>query len=325
MRRFAILLALPLLVTACDDDVVLSGVTNKVPLAVAFIDNGPENGAEQRLGYYIVGQTAKLDASLSRDQDNTNPEFLTYHWSFERVPTDEDGTPLSSLDASDIMLEPDDLDTEEINEASYASFVPDAVGTYRLSLLVHDDAEPAGISQPAIVTVQALPPSELRVQLDWDNPGADLDLHLLSPGGEYFAEGDDCFSWFPNPNWGESALATDNPSLDGDADGEGASPYREVIALEVPFEGEFKVYVHYYSDHQVELGEAAVSAEPVLDVSVFGQSILVDGVATPGTPLLAGDVWYAGIIQWPQMNFAGFGTILDHTEDLDGPDYNQES
>lgn len=337
MRRFLFLLTLPLLVSACDDPVNLGVQPNLAPIAVAFIDNGPDNAAEQRLGYYIVGQTARLDASQSRDEDNTNVDNLTYKWTFERVPTDDDGnalsafegtsfvcSPLGSDESSDMECPADLADTDDVNEAAFASFVPDAVGTYRLSLVVEDGEDPPAESLPAIVTVQALPPSELRVELDWDDTGADLDLHLLTPGGEYFAEGEDCFSWFPNPNWGESSLATDNPLLDGDADGEGSGPYREAIALEVPFEGDFKVYVHYYSDHAAELGFTAVSARPTLDVTVFGQSIL-DGVVEPSTPLLAGDVWYAGMIQWPQMHFEQFGQILDHTEDLDGPPYNEES
>ena len=324
MRRLLPLLAVPLLAVGCDDvGPTIYQVPNDPPVAVAYIDNGPDNDAQQLLGYYIVGQTARLDATESYDQDNTNKDNLTYTWEFLRLPTDDFGDVTSSLSAADIVLLEDDPETEEINEQSYASFVPDVPGTYRLSLVVQDGADPPGVSDPAIVTVQALPPSELRIELDWEDTRADLDLHLVAPGGDYFVEGDDCFSWFPNPNWGESALATDNPILSGDADGEGVGPYRETIALEVPYEGDFQVYVHYYSDHAAELGLTPVSAEPTLDVTVFGQSIL-SGVAEPDVPLLAGQVWYAGIIRWPSMEFAHNGQVLDHAADLGGPPYNEE-
>jgi hypothetical protein len=322
MRRLLVLLALPLLASACDDEVVLTVRPNSPPVAVAFIDNGPDNAAEQRLGYYILGQTARLDATASEDADNTNKQNLAYIWTFDRLPVDAFGDTTSSLSDGDIVLQDDDPATEDVNEQAYASFVPDAVGTYRLSLTV-EDGEGAPSMRPAIVTVQVLPPSDLQIELEWEDTRADLDLHLVAPGGDYFVEGDDCFSWYPNPSWGESALATDNPVLSGDADGEGSGPYRETINLEVPFAGDFEVYVHYYSDHKAALGLSAVSANPTLDVTVFGQSIL-SGVASPDTPLLAGDVWYAGIIQWPSMEFAYNGQILDHTSDLNGPPYNEQ-
>lgn len=314
MTRLAPLLALALLATACDEEVTLSITPNALPVAIGLIDNGPDNAAEVRLGYYIVGQTAALDASLSFDPDDTVVEHLTYHWVFERKPAD------SNLTETDIILPEDDPETDEVNESAFATFVPDAVGTYRLALTVTDEDEEAS-EEAAIVTVAALPPSELRVELEWEDTQADLDLHLVAPDGSYFVEGEDCFSWFPNPNWGAEALATDNPALAGDVDGEGPGPYREVINLEVPFAGQFKVYVHYYLDHAQALDLSAVSARPTLDVSVFGQSIL-DGPAEPQNPLLQGEVWYAGIIEWPEMNFAHIDQTLDHETDLDGPAYN---
>ncbi len=48
MARFAPLLALVLLATACDEEVTLTIRPNADPIAIAYIDNGPDNEAVQR-------------------------------------------------------------------------------------------------------------------------------------------------------------------------------------------------------------------------------------------------------------------------------------
>lgn len=321
MRIQAILIAGSLLLgtAGCDEDDRLYALPNNAPIAIALIDNGPDNAAEQRLGYLIAGQTARLDGSLSNDhQDTTDFSELIFTWHFERQPTEE-GDP-DHLSDSAIVLGEDEADTPDFNEAGLASFVPEALGTYRISLIV-TDADGAE-SSPAIVTVQVLPPSDLDVQLDWDDTRADLDLHVLAPDGTYFGEGD-CFSWNPNPEWGEDGLATDNPELSGDSDGEGEGPYRETIHLETPADGDYHVYVHYYSDHNAELGLDAQSARPTIDLTVFGDSLL-DEPATPSDPMLAGAVWHVGVLHWPAMTFDHLNDATTH-EALGGPPYNTES
>ncbi len=321
MRSPALLLAgvLALGTTACDDEVRLTARPNNPPVAIALIDNGPDNAAEQRLAYVIQGQTARLDGSLSHDgEDTSDPTDLLWKWHFERQPADEDSADF--LSDSDIVPDEDDADTEELYEAAFASFTPEALGTYRVSLII-EDADGAD-STPAIVTVQVLPPSDLDVQLDWDDTRADLDVHLVGPDGTYFGDGD-CFSWNPNPEWGQDGLATDNPALSGDSDGEGEGPYRENIHLETPAAGDYHVLVHYYSDHNEELGLGPQSANPTIDVTVFGESLL-DDIASPSEPLLAGGVWDVGVLHWPAMTFDHINNNTTHT-DLGGPPYNTES
>lgn len=311
----SLFLTASLLSAACDGDGGIRRLPNDLPVAIALIDNGEENSAEQRLGYVIQGEVAGLDASKSFDPDNSaSATALNYHWSFAALPED------SLLVDEDVVVPEDDLDTPDADEGAWATFVPDVLGTYRLELIVSDDEE--GESLPAVVVVVSSPASNLLIQLDWSDTQADLDLHLISPGGTYFGTGD-CFSWEPNPNWGDAALASDNPVLDYDDDGEGQAPYRESISFDEPADGDYEVWVHFYSDHSLTLGNPAVTATPSLSVSVFGEVIWDESLPTPApsSPLVAGDVWKAGVISWPARSWSPLNIISDHGSE-GGPNYN---
>lgn len=300
-----------LLLAGCQQDSIRA-LPNRPPVAQALVDNGDDNVAQQRLGYVINGDVARLDGSLSDDPDDSGvPYLLTFIWTFDSLPSD------SEMIDEDIVVPEDDPDTEEVNEASFPSFTPDVLGTYRIQLVVLDDDDAE--SAPSIAVIQSVPPSDVAVTASWEDTQADLDLHLIGPGGSYFGAGD-CFSWDPNPNWGESELATDNPELDSDDDGEGSGPYREAINLEAPVEGSYSVWVHYYSDHSSELGNSAVTAVPTVEVRVF--DVLVEGSRlTADTPLVAGDVWKVGVLNWPERSFAPLNQMSSHTAE-GGPSYN---
>lgn len=302
-------LLIPVVTSGCQQQ-TLRALPNLPPLAHVVVDNGDDNTAAQRLGYVIADGTARLDGSLSDDPDNDPIVFL---WAFDSVPDD------SSLTAESIVVPEDDPETEEV-ESAFPSFEPDVLGTYRISLVVVDDEEAQ--STPAIAVIQAVPPSDLSVDLEWNDTRADLDLHLIAPDGSYFDLVGDCFSWNPNPDWGDEDLATDNPLLDGDADGEGSAPYREGIALEAPPEGDYEVWVHYYADHQVQLGNTPVPAVPQIQVRVFDE--LVDDTASlsPDDPMMAGDVWKAGVLSWPERSWAVLNFRSTHIDE-GGPDYNE--
>lgn len=311
----AILLLLPLVSTGCSSDDGLRKLPNDIPIAIALFENGDDNAAEQRLGYVIRGEVATLDGSASFDPDNSgDPTALSYEWTFDSLPGD------SLLVAEDIVAPEDDPETPDVNEGAWASFTPDVLGTFRLQLVVYDDEEAP--SDPSIVVVVSSPPSSLLIQLDWDDTQADLDLHLLAPDGTYFDSGD-CFSWDPNPNWGDPDLATDNPDLATDDDGEGQGPYRETITLDEPVDGDYEVWVHYYSDHSQTLGNSAVTATPTLTITVFGSTIWDNDfpTPTPSSPLVAGDVWKAGVLSWPDRSWAPLNLISDHGTE-GGPNYN---
>ncbi|MCP4867584.1 MAG: hypothetical protein GY898_02560 [Proteobacteria bacterium] len=307
-----------LFTSGCADNTIRA-LPNRAPVASALVDSGDENTADQRLGYVIQGGSATLDGSLSDDVDDPGqPALLAFQWSFDSIPDDSgfvDGE--GNIDSSALVVPEDDPDTDDVNESAFPTFTPDTLGTYRVQLIViDDDGEP---STPSIAVVQAVPPSDLSVHLEWADNRADLDLHLIGPDGSYFGDGD-CFSWEPNPEWGESGLATDNPELTGDADGEGSSPYREQINLEEPPEGDYEVWVHYYSDHSVELGGPAVPATAEVEVRVFDS--VLSGSELESDPLLAGDVWKVGVLSWPERSFAPLNQASDHASE-GGPAYNE--
>jgi len=320
MNRINLLLlsaciVVPLVATGCNDDSGIRRLPNDLPIAIALFDSGSENAAEQRLGYVIQGEVATLDASNSFDPDNAGSSTaLEYYWSFAALPED------SLLVDEDVVIPEDDPETPDVDEGAWASFTPDVLGTYRLELVVRDDEE--GESQPAVVVVVSSPASNLLIQLDWSDTQADLDLHLISPGGNYFGAGD-CFSWEPNPNWGDSTLANDNPLLEYDDDGEGAAPYREVISFGAPADGDYEVWVHFYSDHSQTLGHSSVAATPTLSVTVLGEAVWDESVQvpTPSSPLVAGDVWKAGVLSWPARSWSPLNVISDHAAE-GGPNYN---
>ena len=314
MKRTLPLLLVPtLLASACGGGDSLRALPNDPPIAVAAVYGGEtiEEQSAQFLGYTIAGEQATLDARLSRDPDGT---IETWAWTLEDWPED------SALTSEDITVPEDDPDTEE-NESVFPTFTPDVLGTYRLGLVVTDDDD--AVSDMAFVFVQSVPPSGMEVELEWPEAGADLDAHLTTPGGSYWdvEGGTDCFSWNPNPDWGDSSLALDNPELDDDADGVGAGPFRESIWLETPTDTTdgFLVRVHYYADHVAMTGGSALPANPTIRIKVLDNLV---AEMTPSQPLVAGDVWVVGTFTWPDRVFNQIGTLTTHT-DLGGPDYNQ--
>ncbi len=310
---------------------------NRPPVAVAAIDNGPEDESVQRLGYTVLGDTAGLDGSDSRDPDNEVEEFI-YQWSFEAVPEG------STVTNESIVIPDEDPETETL-ESALANFVPDLLGTYRLNLVVIDTKELPSL--PAVVVVQAVPPSSLQVELEWNTARSDLDLHLIAPNGNYFGSysttdgstAGDCFSWAPNPDWGDPSMALDNPLLLADSDGEGEGPFRETILLELPPDtcdeagvaagdcsevGNYRIWVHYYSDHtQLLLGpDGAQPAEATVTISVLGQEIGGGPVTTP-SPLQDGEIWKVGELSWPAREFYPVNSTSSHGAE-GGPSYNDQ-
>ncbi len=304
-----------LVATGCPGQESFRTLPNDAPIAVAAIydSDGLEETTAQFLGYSLVDELAVIDATLSRDPDGSIEGFT---WTIEAAPEG------SLLTGEDLIPGEDDPETE-MNEGALMSFSPDVLGTYRIGLVVTDDDDSS--SSMAMVFVQAVPPSGLRVQVDWTEGGVDLDAHLTTPGGTYFdyEGGSDCFSWNPNPDWGDSNLALDNPLLEGDEDGEGSSPYRESIFLDSPQDtvagDDYLIRVHYYSDHSALQGGSDTPSSPTLRVRVLDN--VIDEVS-PAAPLLKGDVWVVGTLSWPDRVFSLINTVTTH-ESLGGPTYQE--
>ncbi len=121
----------------------------------------------------------------------------------------------------------------------------DVAGTFTIGLVVTDDL--GGVSTQCSVTINSVPRAGLHVQLTWDRPDNDIDLHLAR-NGPTWCGAEDCYygNCNPNafggqPNWGGGDK---NPVLDID-DLEGFGP--ENINIEDPADGRYTVGVGMYT------------------------------------------------------------------------------
>lgn len=114
----------------------------------------------------------------------------------------------------------------------------DVAGTFTLGLVVTDDL--GAVSTQCQVTINAVPREGLHVQLTWDQPNNDIDLHLARNGINWCST-DDCYFAGTTRNWGGG---NKNPSLDID-DLEGFGP--ENINIEAPDNGDYTVGVGMYT------------------------------------------------------------------------------
>jgi hypothetical protein len=126
-------------------------------------------------------------------------------------------------------------------------FRPDIAGEYRLELTVTDDD---GDRDTCIYLVRAVATEGLRIEVNWDTDGTDMDTHLLRPlpeGTSWFND-NDCY--YANCSelggdileWGAPGM-DDNPRLDLDVT-TGFGP--ENINVDVPRPGVYRVGVHAF-------------------------------------------------------------------------------
>lgn len=123
----------------------------------------------------------------------------------------------------------------------------------------------------------------LKVVLNWNTPGADVDLHLRGPDGENYSGwgySNDCAFYNLRPDWGVIGYIADDPSLITNDCITCAAATETINAYSLTDPGIYRVLIHYYSDHQ--LGPATV------DVHVFEGTV---EIFNESTTLSNGDVW----------------------------------
>lgn len=231
---------------------------NHVPVAQAcWVDDGAMTcgpGAAT-VATRVLGQ---LDGRGSHDPDGGR---LGYSWTLASAPADS-GAAIADADAALTTL-----------------FV-DLPGSYVACLTVRDHQ--GATSPEECLSIEAQRPPLLTVQLVWDS-GADLDLHLRHPNGDWFEAPWDCFWMNRHPNWGLLGSTSDDPRLDRD-DTDGVGP--ENIVLPEPEDRvTYEVGVDFFAHDD--------APETNATVRIFESGELV---AQTTRPLVDGGIWVAASV-----------------------------
>ncbi|MCK6548538.1 choice-of-anchor D domain-containing protein [Myxococcota bacterium] len=121
----------------------------------------------------------------------------------------------------------------------------------------------------------------ISVILRWNSNNTDVDLHLVEPGALAFSDPTDCFYANSNPDWGVSGDTSDDPFLDVD-DVDGFGP--ENINLNSTAAGNYRVLVHYFSDHNQGPTTATVEVYVAGNLAgTFSRQLDCDNLWTVGT------------------------------------------
>ncbi|MEZ4239186.1 MAG: choice-of-anchor D domain-containing protein [Myxococcota bacterium] len=204
-------------------------------------------------------QYVHLDGSQSNDPAGFD---LTYQWLAIRPPGSDQSIP----------LDPDDTEAVDL--------YVDVAGTWFASLTVTNEL--GAVSEPAICTFEAIPEDDIHVELTWNTPSADMDLHLVQNGFELFTKPEDCYWCNKTPDWGVSGDLDDDPRLDID-DLAGYGP--ENINVFAPVDGAYNVAVHYWQSH----GDGTV----VATINVWVEGV---NVYSTSLPMDHNDMWDVGQI-----------------------------
>jgi hypothetical protein len=191
-------------------------------------------------------------------------EPLAYQWYVTQRPAASDGAQ---------PIDPDD--------AAVADIRVDVAGHWQVMLLVTNSIGTASV--PALCDFEAVPEDDLHVELSWDTPTSDVDLHLNLAGNAMFELPGVCNWCNKNENWGVSG-ADDDPRLDIDDLG-GFGP--ENINVLHPADGGYDVAVHYF--------DAKSDGPTTATVKVWLDGALV---ADESQVLTNNQLWSVGQVTW---------------------------
>jgi hypothetical protein len=252
-------------------EVPLEGSGHEPPVAQAQLVNNPDN-------------IAPLDQVVFDGRSSFSPvediSIAEYHWSLIARPP-----------GSTAVVQDADL--------AEAGLMADLAGDYTVELFVVDSEGVRSVS-PAILQFRAVPKDAVHVQLTWDHPNADLDLHFIRANAanpdDPFAAFDLSFdAYFSNrfpDDWYDEQRQ--HPRLDID-DQRGFGP--ENINIEEPAEDTFQAWVHYWNDNSDSVQPEPTEA--VLRVYIHGL-LTHEAVHWFDSDQV---MWKAIQMDWPDLNF----------------------
>jgi hypothetical protein len=240
-------------------------------------------------------------AVCSVSPNPVQPPFETANWD-GTSSYDPTGIPLASYNWS-LISQPEGSSAVMLggNGVVQTGFLPDLAGDYVGRLVVTSQE---GLTDTCETTLNAIPAQNLWVELFWQYPNDDMDLHLIAPGENWQQAKTtdlDCYYGNCTPNawvnldWGVLGNTSDDPSLDID-DIPGTGP--ENINIYSPeASGAYTVVVHDYSG----------STPDVYGPNEVTVNIYLNGVlAWTDTRVISGDGTYTPFarIDW------GSGTVI---------------
>lgn len=243
--------------------VCLTGTMQKEPEAKAGVDQ-----------IVAPGDTVQLDGSASVDPGGSG---LTYQWSLLSRPQGS-AAAIDTATSSTVM----------------SAITLDQPGAYVVGLTVSDGV--CSSSVPAKITLTAAASQDMRIELVWDNPTVDLDLHVRPrvPGSQSPLYGvDDCWWDTPNQVWGNGTAHNTGDVLAG------FGPESVVYENMVPGDVASVIASVVYSSSN---GAADPKVNAKIRVLMYGVQIAEFShlLTHPGTfPTNMGETWDAAVVEWP--------------------------
>jgi len=307
-RAFSMTLGVALaLVMGCSEHTIFAPSPD-FPVAMAYIEQLNELGMTDWVTHARVphGESVEIDGTQSYDPNKPDHSYsrLTFEWQFQVTP------PGSTAVLAFPFTLPDSADADMARPV----LIPDVDGTYRVGLRV-TEPEDELTSEWVYVTIQSTAWENLVVDMYWDVPATDLDLHVLAPHGEYWTD-NDCYYGNPSPDWGVEGADIDDPTYaeDDDNGGDDSNPASEQVAIQCPGEGTYTVVVTYHSDRQTDQ-----TVSPWVEVTMADQ-LLGDRMDAPQA-LEELQAWIVAEIEMPDLEVTVIDEITDH-ETLGGPPVN---
>lgn len=196
---------------------------------------------------------------------------------------DADGVPLIQWAWELVQAPPESNARLPQGAADLDGFTPDLVGNYSAVLTVVNDR--GNRSDPCAASFEAVPQDDLYVELTWDLPDENLDLHIVLDGALPGSPGD-CVPGNCDHDWGVAGDASDDPYVVHD-DVDGTGP--DALAIPDPAPGTYQIIV-------TDDPTSARLADNQANVRIYLDGVLVwagsrtfeDEPGVPGIPLFQG-------------------------------------